>query len=49
LREYINNLDDDNKKLIDDIFIIKKMTEALLNSDNTVEVKKFLFRELEIT
>jgi len=41
LREYVNKLD--NNYEIGDIFFIKKMTEALLNSDNILEVKNILY------
>ena len=41
LREYVNKLD--NNYEIGNIFFIKKMTEALLNSNNTLDVKNILY------
>ncbi len=41
LREYVNWLTDEYQ--IDNVFLIKKMTEALLNSNNMKEVKNILY------
>jgi Mg/Co/Ni transporter MgtE len=45
LKEYVNNLNWEYD--IDDIFLIKKMTEALLNSGDIEKVKNILYRNEE--